>query len=61
LRYQKIQSHTTHLELINEFADVVLDNKSDFGDAALEIEGLKTKVCGTFLIFSNSASTTNNL
>lgn len=30
-----------------EFADVVLDNKSRFGDAALTIPGLDTKVCGT--------------
>lgn len=34
-------------KLLFEFADVVLDNHSGFGDAALEIEGLDTKVCGT--------------
>lgn len=30
-----------------EFADVVLNNHSAFGDSALAIEGLETKVCGT--------------
>ena len=34
-------------KLLYEFADVVLDNQSEFGDAALEIEGLDSKVCGT--------------
>ena len=34
-------------KLLYEFADVVLDNQSMFGDAALEIEGLDTRVCGT--------------
>lgn len=34
-------------KLLYEFADVVLDNQSVFGDAALEIPGLDTKVCGT--------------
>ena len=34
-------------KLLYEFADVVLDNQSQFGDAALDIEGLDTKVCGT--------------
>ena len=32
-----------------ECADVVLDNKSSFGDAALEVEGIPTKVGGTSL------------
>ena len=32
-----------------ECADVVLDNKSTFGDAALEVEGIATKVGGTSL------------
>ncbi len=32
-----------------ECADVVLDNKSSFGDAALEVEGLATRVGGTSL------------
>ena len=32
-----------------ECADVVLDNKSTFGDAALEVEGIPTKVGGTSL------------
>ena len=34
-------------KLLYEFADVVLDNQSQFGDAALDIEGLDCKVCGT--------------
>ncbi len=32
-----------------ECADVVLDNKSSFGDAALEVEGIPTRVGGTSL------------
>ena len=34
-------------KLLYEFADVVLDNQSAFGDASLDIEGLDSKVCGT--------------
>lgn len=34
-------------KLLYEFADVVLDNHSVYGDAALSIKGLETKVCGT--------------
>lgn len=34
-------------KLLYEFADVVLDNHSAFGDAALDIDGLDMKVCGT--------------
>lgn len=34
-------------KLLYEFADVVLDNQSGFGDAALEIDGLDSRVCGT--------------
>ncbi|GMA08203.1 UPF0309 protein [Tetragenococcus halophilus subsp. flandriensis] len=34
-------------KLLYEFADVVLDNHSAFGDAALTIKGLDSKVCGT--------------
>ncbi len=30
-----------------EFADVVLDNHSEFGDAALTVQGFDAKVCGT--------------
>ncbi|MDT0108963.1 sugar isomerase domain-containing protein [Listeria booriae] len=33
--------------LLYEFADVILDNHSELGDAALELEGLEGKVCGT--------------
>lgn len=34
-------------KLLYEFADVVLDNHSVYGDAALKIEGLDTAICGT--------------
>lgn len=34
-------------KLLYEFADVVLDNQSQFGDAALDIEGFDSKVGGT--------------
>lgn len=34
-------------KLLYDFADVVLDNKSQMGDAALEVKGLDTRVCGT--------------
>lgn len=34
-------------KLLYEFADVVLDNHSTFGDSALEVDGLDMKVCGT--------------
>lgn len=34
-------------KLLYEFADVVLDNHSVYGDSALTIEGLDTAVCGT--------------
>lgn len=34
-------------KLLYEFADVVLDNQSICGDAALEIDGLEGRVCGT--------------
>lgn len=36
-------------KLLYECADVVLDNKSSFGDACLEVEGIPTKVSGTSL------------
>ena len=36
-------------KLLYELGDVVLDNKSCFGDAALEVEGIPTKVGGTSL------------
>lgn len=36
-------------KLLYQVADVVLDNKSTFGDAALEVEGMSTKVGGTSL------------
>lgn len=34
-------------KLLYEYADVVLDNMSEFGDAALTVEGFEEKVCGT--------------
>lgn len=34
-------------KLLYEFADAILDNHSVFGDSALSIEGMETKVCGT--------------
>lgn len=34
-------------KLLYEFADVVLDNQSTFGDAALTVEGFDGKICGT--------------
>lgn len=34
-------------KLLYQFADVVLDNHAVYGDAALEVEGFQTKVCGT--------------
>ncbi|MBV7390947.1 SIS domain-containing protein [Enterococcus alishanensis] len=44
---KKSSSRHSSGKLLYEFADVVLDNHSTFGDAALTIEGLDTKVCGT--------------
>ncbi|WP_462410440.1 SIS domain-containing protein [Neobacillus sp. Marseille-QA0830] len=44
---KKSSSRHSSGKLLYEFADVVLDNRSEFGDAALEIDGLETKVCGT--------------
>ena len=35
--------------LLYEYGDVVLDNRSAFGDAAIDVEGLDTKVGGTSL------------
>lgn len=36
-------------KMLYEFADVVLDNRSAFGDTCIEVEGLDTKVGGTSL------------
>lgn len=44
---KKSTSRHSSGKLLYEFADVVLDNKSEFGDAALEIDGFDAKVCGT--------------
>ena len=40
-------------KLLYEFADVVLDNHSCFGDAALEVDGLDSKVCGTSTVMGS--------
>lgn len=34
-------------KMLYELADVVLDNRGVEGDAAIKLEGMKTKVCGT--------------
>ncbi|MFB6469211.1 SIS domain-containing protein [Cytobacillus sp. Hz8] len=44
---KKSTSRHSSGKLLYEFADVILDNCSEFGDAALNIDGLETKVCGT--------------
>ncbi|MFL8969758.1 SIS domain-containing protein [Helcococcus kunzii] len=44
---KKSESRHPNGKLLYQYADVVLDNHSEFGDAALNIEGLDTKVCGT--------------
>lgn len=36
-------------KMLHEFADVVLDNRSIFGDSCLDVEGLPVKVGGTSL------------
>lgn len=44
---KKSESRHPNGKLLYEYADVILDNHSEFGDAALKIDGLDTKVCGT--------------
>lgn len=48
-----VSSHSTSRhssgKLLYEFADVVLDNHSIFGDACIEVDGLPVKVGGTSL------------
>lgn len=44
---KKSTSRHSSGKLLYEFADVVLDNHSGYGDAALSIEGVNSKVCGT--------------
>lgn len=48
-----VASHSTSRhssgKMLHEFADVILDNKSVFGDACVEVEGLPVKVGGTSL------------
>lgn len=36
-------------KMLHEFADVILDNKSIFGDSCIDVEGLPVKVGGTSL------------
>lgn len=36
-------------KMLHDFADVILDNKSIFGDSCIEVEGLPVKVGGTSL------------
>lgn len=36
-------------KMLHEFADVILDNKSIYGDACIEVEGLSVKIGGTSL------------
>lgn len=36
-------------KMLHEFADVILDNRSIFGDSCIEVEGLPVKVGGTSL------------
>lgn len=40
-------------KLLYEYADVILDNHGVYGDAAVELEGLPTKICGTSSITSS--------
>ena len=44
---QNVRNRDTAAEKLYEFADVILDNHSAFGDASLDIDGLDTRVCGT--------------
>ncbi|NPV88044.1 SIS domain-containing protein [Coprothermobacteraceae bacterium] len=47
----KPSRHSSGLRLF-EMADVVLDNHTEDGDAAVSIDGLNTKVCGTSTLAS---------
>lgn len=44
---KKTTSRHSNGKLLYEYADVVLDNHSIEGDAALTVDGIDTKVCGT--------------
>lgn len=44
---KQLTSRHSSGKLLYEFADVVLDNLSVDGDAAIEVEGLPAKICGT--------------
>lgn len=47
-----LKSRHSSGRLLYEFADVILDNHSVDGDAAIEVKGLDAKVCGTSSIGS---------
>lgn len=44
---KKLTSRHSSGKMLYEFADVILDNRGVDGDAAVEVEGMETKVCGT--------------
>lgn len=44
---KRAESRHSSGKKLYEFADVILDNHSAFGDASLDIDGLDTRVCGT--------------
>lgn len=49
---KNLKSRHSSGKLLYEFADVILDNHSVDGDAAIEVKGLDVKVCGTSSIGS---------
>ncbi len=49
---KNLKSRHSSGKLLYEFADVILDNHSVDGDAAIEVKGLDAKVCGTSSIGS---------
>lgn len=40
-------------KMLYEYADVVLDNRGVYGDAAVQLEGMPVKICGTSSITSS--------
>ena len=44
---KKLTSRHSSGRLLYEFADVILDNLSVEGDAAIPVDGLPVKICGT--------------
>ena len=51
------QSHSRHSsgKLLYELADIVIDTGAPFGDAAIKLEGLDTKICGMSSILTVTA------